>query len=61
MPGDHEDKVGGRWKVDREARSASARRARLRRMHRDELVDHIVDEVIARLKVEGLVVKGSEP
>jgi hypothetical protein len=60
-PGDHEDKVDGRWKTDAAATERKARRAKLRAMHRDELVDHIVDEVIARLKVEGLVVKGSEP
>jgi hypothetical protein len=54
-PGDHEDKVEGAWKVDKAAREKSARRARLRRLHRDELVDEIVAAVIERLKAECLV------
>jgi transposase len=56
-PRDHEDKVKGKWKIDHERRQGDERLRKLRAMPRDELVDHIADEVVRRLKAEGLVLK----
>lgn len=53
-PGDHEDHIGGTWVVDHENRAVAARRRHLRSMQPEQLVDHIVDEVIARLAARGL-------
>lgn len=63
-PGPHEDKVDGRWRTDEAALAKRARRAKLKAMHRDELVDHVVElvveQVLERLKAEGFL-KGKGP
>lgn len=62
-PGPHEDKVKGRWRTDQVALAKKQRRDRLKALHRDELVDHIVElvvaEVLERLKQKGLTDDGA--
>jgi hypothetical protein len=55
-PGDHEDHVGGKWVRDEAALARKARRAKLKALHRDELVDHIVELVLDRLRAAGVKV-----
>jgi hypothetical protein len=45
-----------RWVSDGARKRKAARRAQLRELERDDLVDHIVEEVMARLKAAGLPV-----
>jgi hypothetical protein len=54
-PGDHEDKLDGKWVADEAKRAKAARRAQLKGMHRDELVDHIESLIDAKLKAHGLI------